>query len=77
MKKCIHKIENMPFTTLFNLFLSLTDEPLLCSYILIGNRVHVKSSGMAPQLANARPPGSAKFANVPPPGLTRRPNAPR
>ena len=34
------------------------------------------TSGMAPGLANARPPGSAKFANAPPPGLTRRENAP-
>ena len=33
--------------------------------------MRVKSSGMAPGLANARPPGSAKFANAPPPGLTR------
>ena len=32
---------------------------------------------MAPGLANARPPGSAKFANAPPPGLTRRANAPQ
>ena len=30
---------------------------------------------MARGLANARPPGSAKFANAPPPGLTRRANA--
>ena len=41
----------------------------------MGNRVRVKSSGMAPGLANARPPGSAKFANAPPPGLTRWANA--
>ena len=47
------------------------------SYIPIGNRVRFKTSGMAPGLANARPPGSAKFANVPPPGLTRRANAPQ
>ena len=32
---------------------------------------------MARGLANARPPGSAKFANAPPPGLTRRANAPQ
>ena len=31
--------------------------------------MRVKSSGMARGLANARPPGGAKFANVPPPGL--------
>ena len=39
--------------------------------------MRVKSSGVAPVLANARPPGSAKFANAPPPlpGLTRRANA--
>ena len=37
--------------------------------------MRVKSSGMARGLANARPPGSAKFANAPPPGLTRRANA--
>ena len=121
MKKCMHKIENWDaFTTLFNLFLSLTDEPIcffifqwnlprstlraespsifldksgivassfptylwkiestllagyLCSYILIGNRVRVKSSGIALGFANARPPGRAKFANAPPPGLTRQ-----
>ena len=46
-------------------------------YILIGNRVRVKSSGLARGLANARPPGSATFANAPPPGLTRRANAPQ
>ena len=39
--------------------------------------MRVKSSGMAPGLANARPPGSEKFANAPPPGLTRRANAPQ
>ena len=39
--------------------------------------MRVKSSGMALELANARPPGSAKFANAPPPGLTRRANAPQ
>ena len=48
---------------------------LLCSYILIENRVSVKSSGMARGLANARPPGSAKFANATLLGLTRRANA--
>ena len=32
----------------------------------------VKSLGMALGLANARPPGSAKFANAPPPGRTPR-----
>ena len=30
---------------------------------------------MARGLANARPPGSAKFANAPPLGLTRQANA--
>ena len=34
-----------------------------------------EGSGVAPVLANARPPGSAKFANAPLPGLTRRANA--
>ena len=48
-----------------------------CSFILIGNRVRVKSSGLARGLANARPPGSATFANAPPPGLTRGANAPQ
>ena len=43
----------------------------------MGNRVRVKSSGMARGLANARRPGSAKFANAPPPGVTRRANAPQ
>ena len=62
------------FTILFNFLLSLTDEPIclffqlnpLCIYILIGNRVCVKSSGLALGLANARPPGKAKLANAPP-----------
>ena len=39
--------------------------------------MHVKSSEMAQGLANALPPGNAKFANAPPPGLTRRANAPQ
>ena len=39
--------------------------------------MRVKSSRMAPGLANARPPGSAKFENAPPSGLTRRANAPQ
>ena len=39
--------------------------------------MRVKSSGIAPGLTNARPPGSAKFANAPPPGLKRRANAPQ
>ena len=54
----------------------------------MGNRLRVKSSEMAPGLANAQspgnakfanaqPPGNAKFANAPPPGLTRRANAPQ
>ena len=30
------------------------------------NRVRVKCSGLAPGLANVRPPGSAKFANATP-----------
>ena len=45
--------------------------------ILIGNRVRVKSLGMALGLTNARSPGSAKFANAPSPGLTRRANSPQ
>ena len=44
---------------------------LVSSCIRIGNRVHVKSSGVAPVLANARPPGSAKFAYAPLAGLKR------
>ena len=39
--------------------------------------MHVKSSGTALGLANARSPGSTKFANAPPPGLIRRANAPQ
>jgi len=39
--------------------------------------VRVKSSGLARGLANARPLGSATFANAPPPGLTKRANAPQ
>ena len=38
---------------------------ILCCYFLIGNRVRVKSLGMAPGLANARPPDSSAS-----PGLT-------
>ena len=52
-------------------------KPSLQLYSDIGNRVRVKSSGMARGLANARPLGSAKSANAPPPGLTRRANAPQ
>ena len=37
----------------------------------------VKSPGVPPGLANARPPGHAKLAKVPPPGLTRLANAPQ
>ena len=37
--------------------------------------MRIKSFGINPGLANARPPGRAKFANAPPPGLTRRANA--
>ena len=47
------------------------------TYIRIGNHLRVKSSGVAPGLANARLPGKAKFANAPPPGLTRRANSPQ
>ena len=39
--------------------------------------MRVKSSGLSRGLANARPPGSATFANAPLPGLTRRANAPQ
>ena len=39
--------------------------------------MRVKSPGIAPGKANARPPGRAKFANAPPPGVTRRANAPQ
>ena len=48
----------------------------LCTYILIGNRVHVKSLGIALGLANARPLGRAKFANAPPPRTDMAGNAP-
>ena len=48
-----------------------------CTYILIGNRMHGKSLGIALGLANARPPGRAKFANAPPPGLTRQATPPQ
>ena len=79
------KNQENAFTNLFNFFPSLTNEPIclffqqnpLCSYILIGKRVRVKSLGLAPGLANARPLSSAKFANAPPLGLTRRANAPQ
>ena len=37
--------------------------------------MRVKSSGLAPGLANARPLGSGKFADAQPAGLTRRANA--
>ena len=39
--------------------------------------MRVKSSGLARGLTNARPPGSAPFANAPPPGLTWQANAPQ
>ena len=50
---------------------------ILYLYFRIGNHVHIKSSRVAPGMANARPLGSAKFANAPPPGLTRRTNVPQ
>ena len=61
-------------TTLYNLFLSMTNEPICFSssktflvviYVLIGNRVHVKSLGLARGLANARPLGLTRRANAP------------
>ena len=70
------KVENMPLQT-SSVFSHPFSSKILCVvYILIGNRVRVKSSGLAPGLANARPPGSARFANAPPPGMTRRANGP-
>ena len=42
-------------------FFSSKTFSVLCSYILIGNRVRVKILGMAPVLANAWPLGSVKF----------------
>ena len=54
---------------------------LMCDYLFQFNvflcNSSVKSSGLAPGLANARLPGSANFANAPPPGLTRWANAPK
>ena len=38
--------------------------------------MRVKSSGMDRGLANARPPGSAKFANAPPPGTDKASKCP-
>ena len=53
--------------------MSLTDEQICFlsqlnpphSYILIGNRVRIKSSGMAPGLANARPLGQHNICKCP------------
>ena len=39
--------------------------------------MRVKSPGVPPGLANARPPGRSKLAKAPPLGLTRLANAPR
>ena len=39
--------------------------------------MRVKSPGVPPGLANARPPGRAKLAKAPPSGLTRLANVPR
>ena len=39
--------------------------------ILIGNRVRVKSSGMARGLANARHPGQCKICKCPIPGIDK------
>ena len=68
----MHKIENMPLERPIFFFFFII---YLCSYILIGNHVRFKSSGIAPGLVNARPPGSAKLADAPLPGLKRRANA--
>ena len=76
MKKCMHKIENMPLQP-FSIYSCpwqmsrsafFSSKTFCVGCILIGNRVRVKSLGMAPGLANARPTGSEKFANAPPPG---------
>ena len=76
IKKCMHKIENTDaFTNLFKFFPSLTNEPIclffqwnpLRNYILTGNRVRVKSSGLTPGFANARPlpPGTNRAGKCP------------
>ena len=78
----MHKIENMPLQTSSFFFRpcqmsqsACFSSKFLCSDILIGDRVRVKSSG----LAKARTPGSAKFANALPPDRqgTRQANAPQ
>ena len=73
MKKCIHtfKIENMPLqpSTIYFCPWQMSQSAFLPvkPYNLIGNRVRVKSSGLARgSVANARPPGSATFANAQP-----------
>ena len=43
-------------------------ENLLCSYILIGNRVPVKSSGMPPGVGKCPVPGQCKICKCPTPG---------
>ena len=70
----MHEVENMPLQPSTNFLPSLTDEPIglffqynpLCGKIRIGNRVRVKSFGVAPGLANNRSSGKAKFAYAPP-----------
>ena len=80
MKKCIHKIENMPLQTS-----SIVSRPwqmsqsacffskILCAVVFWQETACVsKARGWPRGLANARPRDSAKFANAQPPGLTRR-----
>jgi len=62
----------------------LADDPI-CDELLVlcDKNLHVWISSRKPRvskargLANARPPGRAKFANALPPGLTRHANAPQ
>ena len=43
----------------------------------MGNRVRVKSSGMAPGAGKCPAPGQCKICKCPTPELTRRANAPQ
>ena len=49
----------------------------LFSYVWDRNVRACQNLGVAPESANARPPGCAKFANAPLPGLSRQKNVPR
>ena len=77
MKKCMHKIENMPFIYLFNFFLSFTDElvfPVKSSVKLYSDRKPraCQKFGVGKCLV----PGQRKICKCPTPGIDKASKCP-